>query len=222
MANTRSQLRGPGRPVGGLRGQARDALLRAARALMAEKGLPRVTARQVAERADLNPALVGYYFGSKDGLLRAVVAQVAEEGLARRMEGVRAAGDASSRMRVLITNLIQFYAADPYAARLLTEQVLFAEDEVVDQFVDAFGRSHIEAFGSVLAEGQRSGEFRDLDSELAIPAISGVSLCFFLAAPIFQRVFQRETLAPEFVNRFVDEAVKLVLEGIQRPAEEES
>ena len=52
-------------------GAAREALLRAARDLMGEKGLPQVTAREVAERARLNPGLVRYYFGGKHDLGKA-------------------------------------------------------------------------------------------------------------------------------------------------------
>jgi AcrR family transcriptional regulator len=73
--------RRPGRPVGIPPGESQHALLRAARDLMAEKGLPRITLREVAERAGVQPALVSYYFGGKSFLLRAVVADVAERAI---------------------------------------------------------------------------------------------------------------------------------------------
>jgi AcrR family transcriptional regulator len=211
------QPRGPGRPTGGQKGAARASLLQAARALMTEKGLTRVTAREVAERAGVNPGLVRYYFGNKDGLLRAVVAEIAEEGQARTLDWASREGDGRERLRGLMTSMIHSFAADPYAARLCTEQIFFAEDEVIDHFVEEFGRSHIELLHRVLADGVASGDFRDIDPELVIPAITGSVMFFFLASPVFLRVFGRDALAPEQVERFAEAAASIVLNGISKP-----
>ena len=80
--------RRPGRPVGSQTGEGREALLQAARELLAERGMPRVTLREVAERAGVQPALVNYYFGGKAGLLRAVVDEVASGVRARVRDAV--------------------------------------------------------------------------------------------------------------------------------------
>jgi TetR/AcrR family transcriptional regulator len=206
--------RGPGRPAGDRKGHARAALLAAARALMTEKGLTRVTAREVADRADLNPGLVRYYFGSKNGLLRAVVSEIAREGQERTREWSDRAGDASERLRGLIASMIRSFAADPYAARLYTEQVFFADDAVVDHFVDEFGRAHIGLLREILDDGVASGDFRALDAALTIPAITGAVMFFFLASPVFRRVFEQDALAPELIERFAESTAALVLNGI--------
>ena len=56
---------------------------------MTEKGFPRVTLREVAERAGVKPALVHYYFEGKRGLVEAVIGEVAGRGLARMQEATR-------------------------------------------------------------------------------------------------------------------------------------
>jgi len=211
----RSSARRPGRPVGARPGEARAALLRAARELMSEKGLPQVTAREVALRANLNPGLVQYYFGGKDGLLRAVVTEISEEGKNRALLRASSEGGASDRMRSLIASMIQGFFADPYSPRLLFEQVVFAGDDVVDRFVDEFASTHVEALRNVLEQGQRTGEFRDIEPELAIPAIVGSTIFYFLASPVFQRVFERGALTPEQVERFTGAVASLVMDGIR-------
>lgn len=59
------------RPVGGP--DTRDAILTAGRELFAERGFDRTTMRAVAARAEVDPALIHHYFGTKDGLLTAVL-----------------------------------------------------------------------------------------------------------------------------------------------------
>ncbi len=63
--------------------ETRDKILDAAEALFASHGLYGVTVRNVAQRADVDTALIHYYFGTKRGLFDAV--------FDRRAEGVNQA-----------------------------------------------------------------------------------------------------------------------------------
>ena len=56
--------RGPGRPADG--GDRRQAILDAARQQFAEKGFAAASVRAIARQADVDPALVHHYFGSKE------------------------------------------------------------------------------------------------------------------------------------------------------------
>ena len=62
----KNQSRGPHAS----RGEVRERLLEAARALFTEKDFPSVTVRAIAQEAHCDPGLVSYYFGSKAGLFR--------------------------------------------------------------------------------------------------------------------------------------------------------
>jgi AcrR family transcriptional regulator len=53
--------------------QTRDAILAAARAQFAGRGYTGTTVRSVAAAADVNPALIHHYFGSKDQLFLAAL-----------------------------------------------------------------------------------------------------------------------------------------------------
>ena len=61
--------------------RTRQRILRATVALMAEIGIDRVRTRTIAERADVNPALVHYHFGS----VAALVLEAAEDALRREL-----------------------------------------------------------------------------------------------------------------------------------------
>jgi AcrR family transcriptional regulator len=69
-----SPHRGPPRPEGAPVGPAavRRAVLDAAASLFAERGVDRVSLRDVAALADVHPALIGRYLGSRDDLVLAV------------------------------------------------------------------------------------------------------------------------------------------------------
>jgi len=50
-------------------GDAREAIVHAARSLFMDLGVDRVSARRIASEADVDPSLVRYYFGSTEALL---------------------------------------------------------------------------------------------------------------------------------------------------------
>ncbi|MCB1016341.1 MAG: TetR family transcriptional regulator [Acidimicrobiales bacterium] len=67
MTGRRPRGRRPGTP------DTRAEILDAALALFAERGFERATVREIARRADVDPAMVHHYFGTKDELLAAAI-----------------------------------------------------------------------------------------------------------------------------------------------------
>lgn len=68
---------------------ARERILHSARAEFAERGYDKASIRAIARGAEVDPALVHHYFGSKEGLFSAAIAQAAQPAL----RGLSAAQD---------------------------------------------------------------------------------------------------------------------------------
>jgi len=71
--------------------ETRSRLLNAAARLFAERGVARVTVRDICTKAKANVAAVNYHFGGKDGLYQAVM-RMAMETMQGTTEAARAAG----------------------------------------------------------------------------------------------------------------------------------
>ena len=71
--------------------ETRSRLLNAAARLFAERGLARVTVRDICTKAKANVAAVNYHFGGKDGLYQAVM-RMAMETMQATTEAARVAG----------------------------------------------------------------------------------------------------------------------------------
>lgn len=220
MARSRSpstpstRRRGPGRPAGGHSGEARDAILAAARELLAERGLPRVTLRAVGERAGVQPALVNYYFGSKRALFRDVVRGVAAEVRERIAAEALQPGAPAERIRHVLRAIAAAFAEHPYAPRLLFEHVLFADDATLDEFAEAYARPNVEVMRSLFEEGRRQGVLRDVDVAFLGPQVIGMMFFFFVGSPLIARVFDLDCSDPRAARRFADSVADLVLHGI--------
>ena len=126
---------------------ARDDILGAARRAFAELGYDRATIRSVAREADVDPALIHHYFGSKRDLFAAVMdVQVNPANLVDMLlEGDP--GDLGERMarlmltvwddedfRAQLVGLLRTAVADDQAAAMIRE---FATTEVIGRIVNA-------------------------------------------------------------------------------------
>ncbi len=218
MAASQKHRRGPGRPPGdGADGGGREALIQAARALLAETGVARMTLRAVAERAGVRPTLVSYYFAGKADLLGAVVERVADQ-VKQRLEDVgKAEGDPETRLRLFISTFVHALADDPYAARLMAEHVLFPDDEVTDRFAREVAGPNLTTLLNILADGRAAGVFDDLDDRFAGPTVMGACIFFFLGAPILRRLLGEDLLTPDNVAGYADYAAEVLARGLRRP-----
>ena len=148
--------RGPRREEGAPSGpdEVRRAVLDAAASLFAEQGMDRVALRDVASAANVHPALIGRYIGSRDDLLDAVLEDLSSQLAAAVLDdplsgqgfgsdtvmgkwtrvmgasvigGRRVAGrDRYNPVMAMAKTLVDGYGLEPEAARLRAAQIVAA------------------------------------------------------------------------------------------------
>jgi AcrR family transcriptional regulator len=185
--------RGPGRPRAAAPGQRerRERLLDAAVALYGEVGIAGANLRDIAARAEVTPAMVHYYFGSKDELRDAVVEERLMPLIGALRAGLEAAGPDP---RDLITTFVGgMYAAVgrfPWLPSLWVREVLCENGALRDLLVTRIAPQLPLLLAARLTEAQRQGALpADLDPRLLIVSLMGLTLLPFAAAPIWRRVF---------------------------------
>lgn len=163
---------------------SRDAILDAAETLFAVKGLEATTIKEIGAAADMNPALLYYYFANKVELYRAVLQRI---GDALVTAGGTALGEAHSppdAIRALVTAQARFLLANPAAPKLIVRELLdhdarHAEAVILRLASGIFGR-----LCGVIEAGQRSGAFRtDLEPRLAAISTIAQVIYFVVARP---------------------------------------
>lgn len=93
------------------RSETRDAILSAAKELVARKGPKGTTVRDITEASGANTAAVNYYFQSKDALVRLatqeITGDVNQQRLSRLTEMEQTAGEAALTPRQILEALIE-------------------------------------------------------------------------------------------------------------------
>jgi AcrR family transcriptional regulator len=155
-------------------------LLQACAGLISENGIAPISVRDIADRAEVNQAMVRYHFADKDGLMMAT--------LDYGFEGLFAAIPRDGGFADTVFALVTWMQANAWAAILMMRSVYGAE-ELRGHFEARHAPRLAAMYRGALERGRRDGQVReDLDSTFAVRAL--ISLLVFpnLAGPSFGKV----------------------------------
>jgi AcrR family transcriptional regulator len=169
-------------------------ILQVAEKLFAEEGFDGTSIRDIAKKANVNIAMISYYFGSKEKMLEALV-------LSR-----------ISDMRLQLENLYNenippFAKVDRMVELYITRinknrciyQILHAEfsNKKRELNFDGFTemkKSNLETFKNIIKEGQDSGDFQqDINVALLPPIIMGTYFQFHTNKPFYKKILALTT-----------------------------
>ncbi|MCO6176064.1 TetR family transcriptional regulator [Flavobacterium sp. NRK F10] len=185
-----------------------------AETLFAEKGFDGTSIRDIAKAADINIAMISYYFGSKEKLLEAIVL------------------NRISAMRLMLANLfeenispiekmeklVRFYVHRIYENRSIY-QILHVEiisqkrDINYDVFID-IKKQNLDLIEDIIKEGQEQKVFRPNIKVLMIPpVIIGTLTQFYTNKAFYQKVLDLKT-EEEFeqyiYSTFTDDLIRAI------------
>lgn len=160
--------------------EARERILRAAERLFAEKGYAATAVHEITDAAEVNKALLYYYFEDK----RSVYVTIIDEGIARFRAMLNKAldqpGSYSDRLRSFIDGHIHLMWEQRDLLRVVHRCVMSADKEVDKDEVGVIEkfRGNLDRLEEFFREAMEAGEFRTLDPAMTARSICGLGNCF--------------------------------------------
>lgn len=211
---TRSNQKSPGRPpaTDGEGQQARATLIETGARLFASQGFEGTSLRQLADGAEVTPAMVAYYFKDKAGLLEAVVRQ----GLSIMLEVVRSSVETRPEQG-FVAHLVERYmatlTAEPWIPQIMIREVISRDSPLRELFVEEFAIHAASLVPARVAEEMQAGLLRaDLDPRFAILSLLGMCMFPFIAHPVLGPLLNFE-LDESFGANYGDHVYRLFLHG---------
>jgi AcrR family transcriptional regulator len=152
-------------------------ILDVAERLFAEQGFEGASVRDIAKDADVNVAMISYYFGSKEKLLEAVFIRRASE-IKLQIENMLQ-NDALSPMDK-INELVETYIErmvnrQNFHKLMVREQMLMKDNPICYQIIEIKKRNQ-ELIRSLIKDGQDKGIFKnDIDIPLMMVTMIGTA-----------------------------------------------
>ena len=162
----------------------RTAILDAAERLFSVRGFAATTVKQIGAEADVNSALLYYYFADKETLYREVLGRLMHRLIAAGGKAFDEARSPEEAIRSLVRVQAATLASSPYASRLIARELVDNEAAHATQLMTKLAADLFQRLCEMIRDGQRARIFRDdLDPQYA--AISTISqmVYFHLARP---------------------------------------
>ncbi|RXE87215.1 MULTISPECIES: TetR/AcrR family transcriptional regulator [Pseudoalteromonas] len=124
-----------GRPVDGERqNRQRNKLIIAGKTLLDKKPYSKITIRDIANEAQLNSAMIKYYFGSKENLFISVVESLSAP-LLTKLEKIEEEERPLYEFIISVSEILKF---NPAVVSILKEEVMFKSTPLSYAFINAF------------------------------------------------------------------------------------
>lgn len=207
----KTDKRGKGRPTASQVGVGREALISAARALLQEFPPAQVTSTAIARRANADPALVRYYFGTRENLLFEVANQIGAETNRPPPDE----GDPVELLAEMVHNTFKFTRSAKHMQRLMIEELDSASSAEVRDKMREWNRMPLSYYAK-LQELDDEGKLRDFDPLFMHLAVIGISDFFASGAPLIELLVPLGTDMEELGRRYEDFVTRMVTDGVRK------
>lgn len=197
-----------------LNGDTRAGILKAAKRVFAQRGLDGASIRDVAEAANVNTAMIYYYFRDKRDLYRAVL----EDSFSAMTEIwndeiFRSSAPVREKIRRYIDGYIRFHQANDDLRRIMAME--FASSGVNIKWIsERFFADNFRKLVRILRDGMKKGELKKFDPVMAVSSLIGIIVHNFIMQPVTEHIRGRRVeLSSKKLGAFV---TTLFLDGLAR------
>jgi AcrR family transcriptional regulator len=188
----------------------KEHIMNAAIELFAEKGFEGTSIRDLATRADVNVAMVNYYFGSKDKLFEALVEYKASY-MRGKLDEIEADTQLTELEKVdlIIENYVAKILSNPSFHRVLYQELLMGERGAMhDNIVKIFSRN-TQTLRNIIEQGMKKKIFKKVDPELTMATLIGTINQVMLSRSMCTMLMNKDkTFNPYTDTAFRDRLIK--------------
>lgn len=178
--------------------EAAGRILAAAETFFAAQGLAGTRTEEIAEAAHVNKAMLFYYFKNKRHLHRAVLENLFREFQSSVYSLRKKTDSPRKQLMALAAGYFDFLAAHRNYPRLVQREAMEGSGNfkwiVGDYFAPFFAE-----IARTIASGIGARDIRKVDPEQTALSISGMTMSYFAAAPIFSKMAGRNLLAADAI-----------------------
>ncbi len=151
---------------------ARDEILRAAATLFSRQGIGATRITDIAAAVGITPPSIYYHFDNLDAIVGALLDYVVVDSAAFATSVQSTSGDASQRLHALVAQHVERLTRGPFDLWF----VAGLSDHDTEAFPDVRRRAAAwrRAVAGIVAEGIASGAFAEIDTTVAVTAVSGL------------------------------------------------
>jgi TetR/AcrR family transcriptional regulator len=205
--------RGIGRPAADGASVGREKLLKTACDLLKVTPPNKLTRFLVAQKANVDPSLIRYYFRDRISLLAAAAERLSEqyeERLASEHDGT----DGKSPLQDRLAAQVALDVSYAHFRRLVLDELVGSDAAPARAAANKITQRGAAAYRAILADGQADGTMRDEDAAMLFIAVSALSSYFSSAKPIYEAATGQRITQPALAEKYRAFVTGLISRGM--------
>jgi AcrR family transcriptional regulator len=192
-------------------------IIMTAERLFAEHGFTGTSVRDIAQSAQVNVAMISYYFGSKEKLLEAVFSyRIGSSTI--QLEHLLSQKEIApmDKMLLMVDHYIDKMQNNKYFFKLmLSEQIKDQDNKELVEFIYTSKQKNHALVHALIQEGQKSGHFKKhIDVSLLVSTLVGASNHIFMTEQYYKRINQLDDMPDEKFQPLLKKRLKIYLKNI--------
>ncbi len=191
-------------------------IMETAEVLFAEKGFNGTSVRDIADKANVNPAMISYYFGSKEKLLETLFSYRGEN-IKLKLESMIGNKEHSSleKMYTLIDHYIDKVISQQCFSRIMAREQILNHTGAIAELIFQMKKRNQELIGKLVHEGQKKGEFKKhIDVPLMMATLIGTASNMVTTKHYYREINNLQEMPEEEFSKHIRKKLSLHLKKI--------
>jgi len=192
----------------------KERILKAALEVFTEKGKFGARMQEIADRADINKAMLHYYFTDKDTLYEKSLEYMFSKLFSRLISTFDVDTPFPEKVKQLINTHIDFLFENTGFPRIITRELADGGEvfkKVIRDLIKSGPIAIPETFINHINKAKENGEIRDVDTEQVIISILGMNVFYFIAKPVIDVIWN---IQPENQKKFIENRKQSIVDFI--------
>lgn len=174
-------------------------IIRAAEELFAKNGFDGTSVRDIAHHANVNVAMISYYFGSKESLFESIIMnRMASSGMMLESLFNDEKLNPLEKMRIIVDRYVDRVMEHPYYHKIIMRQQLANNGSLLESPVTQMKLRNMTIIKKIIQEGIRKKFFiKNVDVPLLYATLFGVFSQVINNEPFYRHVWSMENLSDD-------------------------
>lgn len=152
----------------------KEHLIEVAEKLFGEHGFEGTSVRMLAKEADVNIAMISYYFGSKEKMMEAIFEQKASRNRANFAK-ISEMPNATpwQKMEAVIELYVEMMNKNRNFHKIMFREVALVQREEMKEKIARFVSNNMQNIRNIIQEGVDDGSFREIDAPMLMSTLVG-------------------------------------------------
>jgi AcrR family transcriptional regulator len=169
----------------------REEILDVAEKLFSEQGFEAVSVREISKAAEINIAMISYYFGSKEKLYEEVINRKLITTDIIRSKISEKDSNKEALFTIIDFFVDRFFENKQFHNLIFREMVLLQRKEMPEFITEKLYRN-FSTISEIIKSGIEAKEFKNVDTGLTVMSIIGIIKTYTTSTPMVCKVLQED------------------------------